>query len=291
VRILAGVLVAAVSLGGARLAREALGRGEEVPEDPWAPSPSSAPIVVLGYREVMADLLFVRMTGYFGGRQSSAEGVGRLTEAIVALDPKYKLAYDYGANAMTIAARGVDQSTYLRAIAILEKGVTEFPDDYKIPLLASDMYTLDLVTDDPAQRRAWDERGTLLMESAIRRPGAPVSAATYAAFMRTKLGQRDRAISGLREMLLITTDKAARERIIEKLAKLEESDSAEIAGEIYEERKRFDAAWQRDRPSIRSTMYVLLGPRLGGGFDLGDLATGGADLVGSAPVEKLEPLD
>jgi hypothetical protein len=38
-------------------------------------------------------------------------------------------------------------------------------------------------------------------------------------------------------------------------------------------------------------MYVLLGPRRQPGFDMSDLATGGADLVGAKPVEKLEPLN
>ena len=66
------------------------------------------------------------------------------------------------------------QASYLRALAVLEKGITIFPDDWKLPYLAGEIYTQDLQTTDPAQRRAWDERGTLLTESAIRKPKAPV---------------------------------------------------------------------------------------------------------------------
>ena len=82
---------------------------------------------------------------------------------------------------------------------MLERGIAEFPDDWKLPYLAGQIYTQDLVTDDPNQRREWNERGTLLTESAIREPGPPQQAATWVAFMRTKLGQRDRAIKDLRE--------------------------------------------------------------------------------------------
>jgi hypothetical protein len=110
--------------------------------------------------------------------------------------------------------------------------------------------------------------------------------------MRTKLGQRARAVEGLRELLLVTRDIDARKKLIDRLSTLVNTDSLELAAEIFEERHHFEAAWQRDRPMISPTMYVLLGPPLAPSFDMVDLATGGADLVGSQPVvEKLEPLD
>jgi hypothetical protein len=158
-------------------------------------------------------------------------------------------------------------------------------------LLAGEIYTQDLETDDPAQRRAWDERGTALTESAIRKPGAPQQAATWVAFMQTKLGQRDRAIRNLHELLLVTRDDDARKRMLAKLAELENTDSAELAGEIFEERKKLDASWLRDRPGLPASMYILLGPRIAPGFDMTDLSTGGADLAGSKPVERLPPVE
>lgn len=287
-----GFAVAAIGFGGAALAREALVLPPDVEDEPYAPAPATAPIVSLGFREVAADLLAIRLTGYFGGRQSTADGIAALVEAIVALDPRYHRVYDYGANAMTIAASGVTQETYLRAIAVLERGMVEFPDDWRLPYLAGEMYAQDLETTDPAQRRAWDERGTLLTESAIRKPGAPQSAATWVAFMQTKLGQRDRAVQHLRELLLVTRDDDARKQLLDKLSQLEDTDSAELAGEIYEERRKFEARYLAERPDIPPTMYLLLGPRAAGaGFDMADLATGGADIVNSEPVEKLEPLE
>jgi len=289
-RVLATFAIALAAFAGARFAREAAGAGAETTSEPYAPSPAAAPLVSLGFREVGADLLWIRLTGYFGGPDATSDGVASLVEAIIALDPQYHRPYEYGARAITIAPHGVTQASVLRALAILEKGILEFPDDWKLPYLAGQIYTQDLVTDDPKQQRAWDERGTLLTESAIRKPGAPAEAATWVAFMRTKLGQRERAINDLRELLLVTRDDAARKTLLDKLSSLADADSSDVAAEVLEQRKRFDSAWQRDRPTIPPTMYILLGPHPTPGFDMTDLATGGRDLSAAMP-EKVEPVD
>lgn len=289
--ITAAVVLAA--LGGARLAREAA--AAEAPrvlsDEPYAPAPDTAPLITLGYRELAADLLFLRLMGYFGGSESTANGVASLVEAIVALDPQFHRIYEWGANAITLASRGVDNAAFLRALAVLDAGARRFPDDWKLPYLAGEIYTQDLRTTDPAQRRAWDERGTLLTESAIRKPNAPIEAATWAATMRTRLGQHQRAVDGLREMLLTTSNEAARVRLLAKLAELEHDAASELAAELQESRHRFEAAWHAARPAVPASMYLLLGPPLSPGFDLADLATGGRDLVGTQDIERLEPVE
>ena len=286
-------VVAVVALAGARVAREAAER--EAPrvlaDEPYAPAPDTAPLVALGYRELFADLLFLRLKGYFGGSESTADGIAGLVEAIAALDPRFHRFYEWGGRAITLASHGVDNAAYLRAIAVLEAGAREFPDDWKLPYLAGEIYTQDLQTRDPAQRRAWDERGTLLTESAIRKPNAPIDAATWAATMRTRLGQHQRAVDGLREMLLVTEDEHARARLLAKLADLEHDAASEVAAEIQEARHRFEAAWHATRPAVPASMYLLLGRPLSPTFDLADLATGGRDLIGTQEVERLESVE
>jgi len=285
--------VAVLAIAGARLARDAAeDRAPKViADEPYAPAPDTAPLVTLGYRELFADLLFLRLKGYFGGQENTANGVAGLVEAIVALDPQYHKVYEWGARAITLAGRGVHNAAYLRAIAVLDAGARAFPDDWKLPYLAGEIYSQDLQTTNPVERHAWDERGTLLTESAIRKPNAPVEAATWAATMRTRLGQHQRAVDGLREMLLVTDDASARARLLSKLADLEEASANELASDLLDARRRFEAAWLAARPAVPFTMYLLLGPPLRRSFDLGDLATGGRDLVGTQPVERLEPLE
>lgn len=287
-------VIAVLALGGARVAREVAADHPDATSEPYAPSAAAAPIVTLGYREAAVDLLWIRFRGYFGGWEATARGIASLVDAIIALDPRFQPIYEHGARALTIPemVEGVQNATYLHAIEILERGMTEFPDDWKLPELAGEIYTQDLKTDDPAERRAWDEKGVLLIESAMRKPGAPPGEATWAATMRTKLGQHARAVDGLREMILITSDPDAREKLIDRLARLEHADATAIAAEMFETKQKFEVAWHRDRPTLPPSMYILLGPRPRPGFDMAELATGGRDVVGSQDVvEKLEPLD
>jgi hypothetical protein len=278
----AALLIAAAQ--GARVVARDLGTGKVI-EEPFAPSPAAAPFVSLGYRELAADLLLARVMPYLGGRENTALGIAGLCEAIVASDPRHRMVYEWCARAMTLARRGVDQQIHLRAIALLERGVREFPDDWRIPYTAGQMYMLDLQSDDPARRRAWLDRGAQLIEAAIRKPNAPADAATTASYLRTRLGQHQRAIDGLREMLLITGDAGARKLILEELAELSNASADELAIELLDARRRFEAVWKRERPAVPPTMYLLIGPRPRPGFDLRDLATGGRDLIGEQLVE------
>jgi hypothetical protein len=284
--------VALIALAGARVAREAAAaRAPRIlADEPYAPAPETAPLVTLGYRELFADLLFLRLKGYFG-TANTANGIAGLVEAIIALDPQYHRAYEWGARAITMASRGVDNAALLRALAVLDEGAQQFPTDWKLPYFAGEIYSQDLQTKDPAERRRWDERATLLTESAIRKPNAPAEAATWAATMRTRLGQHQRAVDGLREMLLVTNDDNARARLIAKLADLESTGANDLAADLIEARHRFEAEWLAARPAVPITMYLLVGAPRRPGFDLGDLATGGRDLVGTQPVERVEPLE
>lgn len=294
-RVGVAIAVAVVAFGGARLARVAANTAakDTARLQPYAPSPSSAPYLSLGYREAGADLMFVRLRGYFGGPETTPDGVASLCEAIVALDARFHRTYEYCGGALSffsLTQQNPDKSVLLRAIALLERGVREFPDDWRIPNLAGQIYTQDLTTTDPQQRRAWDEKGLRLIESAIRKPGAPAELQDWAAVMRTKYGQQQRAIRDLREVLLVTTDIKARKVLIERLAKLQDQDADAIANEISVARQLFDRQWRSNRPLIPANWYFLLGPRLDPAFDPVELATGGRDLVTNELTETLEPL-
>jgi hypothetical protein len=258
-------------------------------DEPWAPSTSAAPFVSLGYREALADYLWVRVIGYFGGHGDTAAGVEALVRGITALDPHFRRVWDWGARAMTMADHGVTQDTYLDSIELLDEGMRVYPHDWHLPLLAGQTYVIDLASDDPAQVRAWQEKGAMLIEKAVRMPGAPADQATLATHLRTKLGQHDRAVRELREMILITDDVSAKKEMIEKLAALEQRDAGELEAAIDDERKAFQAAWLRERPELPSTMYVVLGALPKPYIDLRELAAD-RDLIGSEP-EPLEPID
>lgn len=285
------IVVAVVGVGVARIAR-GVAKEHQPPralERPYAPSPAAARIVTLGYREMAADLAFVRLLGYFPLATSEPEASAALAEAIVGLDPMYRRVYELGAIAMTDARRQPDQKLQLRAIALLERGARMFPTYYRFPKLAGQIYIADLQTTDPVQRRSWNERGALLLESAARKPGAPAEMGIIAVELRSKLGQHQRAIENLQELFLITSDLKARREILDKLGKLQLDPSGELAAELFAQRQRFERTWKAERPAVPSTFYVLIGPPLAPGFVLADLATGG-DLISTEMFEPLDPV-
>jgi hypothetical protein len=293
VRALVVVGVAALAFGGARVARTVARdmRAAEQVDEPYAPSPGSAPYLSLGYREATADLMYVQLRGYFGDPKSKPEALAELCEAIVALDPRFGRIYETCGLAMTLTIRSqIDQSIFHRALAVIERGIREYPNDWRLLNLAAQVYSQDLKTEDPAQRREWDEKATLLIETAIRKPGAPANLADYAAVMRTRFGQHERAVQGLREMILTTTDLGARKALLDRLAEIEHEDADALAAELLQSRQAFEDEWKRTRPYISANWYVLLGPRATPGFDMVSLATGGRDLIAPTP-EELPPVE
>ncbi len=284
-------MIAVIALGGARIARTAANSRavKTASSPPYAPSPTAAPIVTLGYRELAADVFFVRLVGYFGAGDSDADGVANLTEAIATLDPTFRRNYDVGPIAMQGAKRGVDNRIHLRAIALLERARAAFPTMWKYPNIEGQIYLVDLQTQDDDQRREWNEKGALLLESAARKPKAPSNLGLQAAILQTKFGQQQRAIQNLRELFLITEDPKSKQKLLDKLAELSEANNAEIAAELQQERRAFEQRWEATRNSVPPTFYTLIGPPLGSTFNLLELAAG-EDVVGSE-FERLEPLD
>jgi hypothetical protein len=272
-----GALASIVAAQGLRAAaRDEL--GPEPAAEPFAPSPSAASILSLGYRELAADLLFFRLIGYFGGKDAAPSGVAALVEAIATVDPYYEKIYTWGGRAM-VATRGGGNEIAERAVRLLERGAAHFPSSAKIPKLAGEILLSDYEPANADERRLVQERAARFIESAVRKPYADASTATLAATLRTKLGQRLHAIDSLREMILITNDVGARQQLLDKLAELEARDGQALAAELLEARRGFDESWRRQRPAVPSSMFVLVGAPPRAGFDLVELATGGRDLV------------
>jgi hypothetical protein len=283
-----GLVVSAQALGAT--ANHARGKWPKSVDRPFAPSAGSAPYVSLGYRELGADLLWIRALGYFGGDDHPAAGTRALIEAIVALDPRFERVYAWGGIAITSVGSDATNEDRLAAIRVLERGMKEFPDNYRLPLYAGQIYTGDLESKDPAQVEAWQLEGARYLERAVRTPGAPKAVGAFVAHLRSKLGQRDKAIRDLRELILYTKSAEERDKLVKKLAELEDRDKEGLLYELEVEQKRFEAEWQARRPEVPPSMYLFLGAPLAPAFDLEDLAVD-RDLVGTeAPIEPLPPV-
>lgn len=289
VAIAVGLAVTAHALAESANAQRA-GGGDDTDEAaaPYAPSPSMAPYAVLGYREAGADYLWVRALGYFGGGGASARGVRDLVVAIAALDPAFEEPMEWGATAMQSFTMKLTQDDYHEVLRVLAAAMERFPGNYHLPQRAGEIYALRLTSDDPAELRRYRQEGARLLSRAVHVPGAPKRLGTLVAHLRSELGQRDLAIRDLRELILYTSDGNTRRVLIDKLAKLTNGQSETIDYELEVEARRFDEAWQRDRPELRPVDYAVIGPSLSSWFDPARLDDPGDILLD--PIEPLPPL-
>jgi hypothetical protein len=267
-------------IGGARLIHAPDERPSR--DAPWAPTPSSAPYATLGYREAAADWFWIRLRAYVGRmfdpvtKQNilDAASARALVDAVIALDPSFEPAYEFAPASIDWVAGGPSKDDLLWAAKVCEDGAARFPDRWKLPKLAGELYLLDLPpkTTDTAEKAAYTEKGTTLLERAIRLPDAPRGLATLVAFERTQLGQRDRAIEGLRELISTTDDPGTRQHLIDKLEEISGGDTERIGDEEEWAKESFDRRWHRALPEAPAEIYILVGDPPKPYIDLGDLA-------------------
>ena len=250
-------------------------------------------------RELAADVLFVRLGGYFGGDHNTA-GWHR-----VAGRGDRRTRPEVPSRLRATGARAMEHTRDLPGSATRSTTLSDRRARYRnegVPgrleaasTSRAEIYTQDLQTDDPAKRREWDEKGTLLAESSVRKPRRTAGAATWAATMRApRLGQHERAAAGLKEMLLATNDPFDDPRPVDRQARRHSTTPTPPRDHGRDLRAapqvRTGVARRPPHPASDDG-HPGLGPHPRPGFDLGDLATGGRDLSGTDEVEKLPPVD
>lgn len=278
VALLVAMVMAGVGwLGAHGLSARARAERETWPEGEglvWLPPPRAAPIVAMGYRQLWADIDWARALVYYGlNRRDSAtyqfRYLTRFLDNIIALDPKFKRVYDWGAYALLFQGGTVKAEEYRLSMPYLERAMQEFPDSYRFFWLAGIRYYIYLETDDPAEKRRYHERAAMLMEQAMRKPDAPRDLAMYAVGLRTQLGQHQRALHDLREVIMTTEDPEAQEQLIDAYRTMVGKEFPEEATRAKAELQR---GWMEQMPFASPHLYVALGDRPPRAIDLDALA-------------------
>jgi hypothetical protein len=274
--ITAAVLAAALAcwLSARQLQAAALeARADQPSIARFVPPAGMAPVFAAGYRELAATLLWCRTLVYYGSARAETADYRYLNsyiDNIITLNPGFERAYTWASYAVTFKADRATQEEYRDSVHYLELGMKAFPADYELFWLAGLRYYLDLWDEDEAVRRGYRERGVELIELAMHKPNAPDDLGNLAAALRSRLGQRDRAIANLRQMILTTDNKQAQERMLRQLHALS---SADVADDVRRAADEFAAARRAHNPLAPAGFHVILGPRPPAVIDLAELAT------------------
>ena len=257
---LATVVTAAAALFAHDLLR---GHRDRFPEDIdvlYVPPSQHLQPMSLGYREALADLIWVQALVFTGEHlgETDVVAVTRYAEAITGLSPRFHQAYVWGGITPIYGGGAVVTRDMVdRSIAIYRQGIAEFPESHKL-LYAFGMLLTHQVPS--TQGYSDEERKAAKAEGAdlIRRAaafGADPLVRQYAATLITDHATEQLARQFL-ESQLATTDDEDYRRMLRR--KLERMGGTESIAEIEKTRNAFIGEQLAEIPYVPDATYAVI---------------------------------
>lgn len=229
----------------------------------YLPSAAWLPVMSLGYRQALADLLWCRSLVYFGqelSQRGQVRYVFEYTDAILALDPSFRQAYRWVATAALYRPVDTDVEVGLRAARYLEEAVRRWPEDGELEWDYGSLLRFELapIARDAAQRNALYERAAPHLEAAARLGAGPPWLALISAGLLNRLGRTEQAIQHLEEIYATASDDAVRAELAARLTVLRgQRDMEAVRAAIRE----FEQSHQRSYPYLSPDLFLWVGPR------------------------------
>lgn len=199
--VLIGLLVAIVSLQQ-KLDRRIDNQTVRIEELAQLPPGEYLKPALLGYHQLGADILWLRMLQVLGKKRNTAddyEWIYHAIDVITTLDPHYAYPYYVGGVVLTNLANRVDLSNRL-----LERGHRENPGEWNLPFLLG--YNHYFVLGDAA-------KGAEYIGRAARTSGAPTFLPGLATRMYAEAGNPDVALQFLEALWKENPDLILREKL------------------------------------------------------------------------------
>ncbi len=163
-------------------------------------------VAVLGYRQIVADLIWLKAIQHFGGRDATLADYRwayHAADVLTDLDPQFVMAYHATGTILGVWAGLVQES-----IALLKKGHVHNPDVWQLPFTIGYDYFYELC--DPANAAIYFRQASLL-------PGAPEYLPRLAARMTVEGGDPDAALEFLQRFSQQTNDERMREALAQRI--------------------------------------------------------------------------
>lgn len=175
---------------------------------------------LLGYQQLVADILWLRVIQVNGDKVVSAKGydwIYHALDVVTTLDPKFSYAYQFGGVNLSVSGGEVEKSN-----ALLLKGAKENPDIWQIPFYLGFnhfFYMHDYQT-------AAD-----FMAQASLIPGHPTYLPQLASRLYAQSGKKETAVQFLEQMLQETEDDKVREALKERIKQIQQGEVKGIFGD------------------------------------------------------------
>ncbi|MCA9582545.1 MAG: hypothetical protein KC416_12175 [Myxococcales bacterium] len=229
----------------------------------YVPPPQWLPTLSLGYREALADLLWVRALVYFGEemvQRGAVKHVYDYADAILTLDPMFRRVYHWVGMSGIYRPQEIGKEEVFQAIEYLERGANLFPDDGELAwdVGATYQYELKPLLDNPEDKKMADEKGLVYMQTAARLGAGPPWLVLANATRLRELGQSEQALRHLEEMYATVQDADTKAEIGRQIQRRREANYLEAFRKTFEE---IESRRRADFPYLDPTLYLLVGPR------------------------------
>jgi hypothetical protein len=207
----------------------------------------------LGYREALADLIWIRAVLFTGDRSSAGAGnhvwILEYLEAIHSLAPRFRRPYAWSSVVLLYMGEATDRAVLDRALGFYRRGIEQYPEDHEL-LFSAGMLLIGEVQAVPgyteAERAAAHAEGVALIGKAAAF-GAPRLVRELATTLVSQGGADQLAIQFLEGQLLQAEDEDHRRLIRQKLAVL-------IGEAGFDSLERLRAEFEADR--LAKAAYV-----------------------------------
>jgi hypothetical protein len=264
---LALAALAAVCIGKLRAPLVEQARKVRVKSDVYlVPPPEQTLVMSLGYRSAAADLIYGNVLVAYGlhfQEKRLFEFVGSYLDTINALDPKFRAPYYYADTLLTLQPKAPPISHYVKARAILERGMRELPYDAELWTMAGQFmaYLAPSQLKNAELANEWRLEGARRLARACELAGDNSALPRHcvtAASLFTKAGNRAAALRMLERLLSVSDEPEVREIALGYMRDVLGEGERERANK---RRQRFMTGWGQDLSFVSRGAYLLVGPR------------------------------
>jgi tetratricopeptide (TPR) repeat protein len=163
-------------------------------------------VAVLGYRQIVADFIWLKVLYYFGMRNQTNEGFRwtyHAVDVLTDLDPKFTFAYQAAGTVLAVWAKQVHES-----IALLVKGMHYNPEAWILPFIIGYDYYFELHDRATASR---------YFQIAAMLPGSPRYLPELATKMTVEAGDPEAALEFLQRLYQQTQDEHVQKGLMQQM--------------------------------------------------------------------------
>jgi tetratricopeptide (TPR) repeat protein len=229
----------------------------------YLPPAEWLPLMSLGFRAALADLIWCRSLIYFGEELVHKGGVKfafEYTDAVLALDPDFRSAYAWIGTAALYRAKGVTYEDGLRATSYLKRAVDRWPSDGDLHWRYASILRFELAP----MLKPGPQKDHLIALSAPHLVAAanlgagPAWLSLNSVALLERLGQKEQAIRHMEEVYGTVQDERTKRLIEDRLREMRSESFVEALRTANQE---LESERLASYPYLTPSMFILVGPR------------------------------